>query len=382
MGWEALVDFGAQTASEIHVSPERALRCVPVYAGVRVRCDVLSSLPLHLYERRNDGGKDRATEHPLYRLLHNRPNAWTSASEFIGQLEKDVICFGGGYALANRSGDRVVELIRIAPGSVSVEHDEQTLEPVYKVTLRNGRQQTYDWRDILHVPALDGLAAIRQAREAIGLCIAMESHAARLFGGGARPSGLLKTKGKLSEARFDSLRKSWNASHSGASSGKTAILEDGTEFQPLSFSSVDLQFNEMRAWQVAEIARALGVPPTLLFDYGRATWANAEEQALSFLTFTILPRLQAWQGAISRLLSPEEQCTFYPEFLVDSITKAEVAARYTAYAQAISSGILSPNEIRAKENLPPYEGGDQYRLPLNTESASENDNKSVRKVAA
>lgn len=283
------------------------------------------------------------------------------------RMEKDTITHGGGYALANRAGDRIVELIRLAPGSVCEEIDDRTLEPSYKVTLPDGSQRLYPWRDILHVPALDGLAAIRQAREAIGLTMALERYAGALLGNGARPSGVLKFKRKLDDATYERLRKSWTSGHGGENSGKTAVLEDDADFTPLTFNSVDLQFQEMRAFQLLEISRALGVPPMLLSEYGRATWGNAEQMAQSFLSFTILPRIKLWQGAVARLLSEDEQQTYYAEFLVDELVKAEIAARFEAYAKAITNGILNPNEVRAMENRAPYEGGDEYRVAMNTE---------------
>jgi phage portal protein BeeE len=140
--YDALLGIGLTTAANIAVTPELALKCVPVYRGVSVRCEVLGSLPFMLYRRRDDGGKDRATDHPLYKLIHDRPNPWTSATEFVMQLEVDCITDGGGYALANRSGDKIVELIRLAPRSVCVDIDDATLEPKYEVTLKNGTKRT------------------------------------------------------------------------------------------------------------------------------------------------------------------------------------------------------------------------------------------------
>lgn len=372
--WAALIDAASQTAAGIMVSPDRALRCVPAYAAVRVIAETVGTLPIHLYKRRTDGGKDRAAEHPLYRLLHDRPNQWTSAPEFIMQLQKDSLTHGGGFALANRSGAKIVELIRLAPASVAVETDPATLEPRYKVTLQGGRQVVYRWQDILHVPALDGLAPIKQASEAIGLCMAMEAHAARLFGNGARPSGILKSKKKISDPVYERLKTSWGRSHAGSSSGGTAILEDDIEFQSLTFNSVDLQFQELRGFQVIEIARALRVPPTLLMDFGRATWANAAEMSQSFLTYCILPWTKLWQGAIARLLTAEEQAAYFAEFLVDDLVKADIAARFAAYAQAVTNGILNPNEVRSMENRAPYQGGDEFRRPLNTEAPADSVN--------
>jgi phage portal protein BeeE len=354
--FEALLGIGVQTAANIAVSPESALRCIPVYAGVRVRCETLGALPLHLYVRDDAGQKERAVDHPLYKLLRDRPNAWTSAAEFVMQMEQDTITHGGGFALANRSGDKIVELIRLPPNSVAVRIDPATLEPTYDLTVAGGTKINYPWQDILHVPTdLPGLngpplqsrghnSPIRQAREAIGLAMAMERHAGTLFGNGARPAGILKFKRKLTDDVHERLRKSWSSA-------------------PLTFNSVDMQFSELRAFQVVEIARALGVPPTLMQELGRATWSNAEEMSQTFLAFTILPRMKLWQGAVARLLSAEDQAKYYAEFMVDELVKADIAQRFAAYALAIQSRILNPNEVRAKENMAPYPGGDEFANP-------------------
>lgn len=364
--WSALIDAGSRTAAGILVSPDRAMKCTVAFAAVRAICETIGSLPCHLYERAADGSKTRATKHPLYRLLHDRPNGWTSAAEFVMQLQKDAVCHGAGLAYANRSGDRIVELIRLPAGSTAIETDRETMEPVYKVTLKDGGTKKYRWQDILHLPALDGLAPIKQASEAIGLAMAMETHAGNLFGRGARPSGVLKAKGKINDEVGKRLKTSWQGAHSGGNSGGTAILEDGIEFQALTFSSVDAQFAELRAFQVAEIARALRVPPVLLMDYGRATWGNSSEMSQSFLTFCILPWLKLWQGAISRLLTTEEQATYFAEFMVDDLVRADIAARFTAYSQAVQSRILLPNEIRAMENRAPIDGGDEFPAVTST----------------
>ena len=208
------------------------------------------------------------------------------------------------------------------------------------------------------MPTLGDLAPIKQAREAIGLCMAMERHAGALFGNGARPAGVLKFKRKLTNEVYERLRKSWSSGYSGENAGKTAIIEDDGDFTPLTFNSVDLQFQELRSFQVIEVARALGVPPNLLMDFGRATWGNAEQMAQGFLTFTLLPRMKLWAGAVSRLLSTDEQEQFVPEFVADALVQAEIAARFEAYAKAITNGIFNPNEVRALENRAPYEGGE------------------------
>jgi hypothetical protein len=83
--------------------------------------------------------------------------------------------------------------------------------------------------------------------------------------------------------------------------------------------------------------------------------------AQSFLTFTLLGRCKLWHGAISRLLTAEEQAEYYPEFEVDSLVKADLAARYAAFAQACGGPLLTANEVRATENRPSIDGGDELR---------------------
>jgi len=369
---EALAEFFAAagaTASAIAVTPQKALESAPVARGVAVRSETLGCLPVHLYRRLEDGGKERA-DHPLETLLSGRLNGWTSTAEFLMTMERDSLLNDiGAVAVANRvDGGRIAELIRLDPSKVVVEHDAGS-EPRYLVSQKGGGQRVYHWSDILHVPNIGGVSPIKQAREAIGLYRAMEGHAGRIFANGGRPSGVLKSPKKLGPDVIARLKASWTKAHSGDASGGTAVLEEGVDWQQITSTSVDLQFLELRGFQVTEMARALGVPPVLIFDYGRATWGNAESMAQSFLTFTLLPRLKLWCGAISRLLSPEEQTTLVPEFTVDALVQAEIAARFAAYASAISSRILCPNEVRAMENRAPYAGGEKFENPNVTAGA-------------
>jgi HK97 family phage portal protein len=373
--WSALVDQGSRTAAGIFVSPLKALECTAVAAALRIRVETLGSLGLFLYQRGANDERSRAAEHPLYALLHDRPNPWTSAAAFVMQLETDVITEGAGYAFANRVDGRIVELIRLDPLAVVEKCDAATTEPYYDVTLSGGAVRRYGWQDILHIRgSIDfanrsgarPLSALRQARQAIGLAIALEGHAARLLGNGARPSGALTTGGKrLDDVAYKRLQKSWRGAHSGDNAGGTAILEDGMDFKAITFSSVDLQFGEMRIFQSVEIGRALGVPPPMIFELGRATFANTEEMTQSFLTFSLLGRCKLWEGAIARLLTAEEQVKFYPEFEVDSLVKADLAARYAAFALACGGPFLTANEARGTDNWPSIAGGDELRPPAN-----------------
>lgn len=375
---ELIALFGASpSASGIAVTPETAMRCPTVYASVKVLAESVAQLPLHLYRRTADGGKERAADHPLAEILNGQANDWTSAFDFRLFMQTALCLHGNAFAFINRTAGKITELIPIPSPLVTVAVDPVTLEPSYKVTSQGGSQHTYHRSEIFHLKTLGidphiGLSPITQARESIGLALAMEDHAARLFSAGARPGGVFKYGKTLGPEALKRLRESFSAAHGGtANAGKTLILEDGMDFAPLQFTSVDLQFLEMRRHQVAEIARVYRIPLHLLQELERATHNNAESMGQQFLALTLLPWLEMWESAIRlALLTPDERPEYYAEFLTDDLARADLAARFAAYATAVTNGILNPNEVRAAENRSPYEGGDQFRLPMNTEDAS------------
>ena len=370
---DLLLALGAETAAGVSVSPTTAMRCSIVYACVKIIAEAVAQLPLHLYERLPDGGKERAVDHTLYELLRFQPNDWMSAFEFRLCMETDVEIHGNGYAFVNRRDGVVRELVPIPHDNVTVEVDRVTMEPRYLISDGSGGQAAYGPESILHVRNLGtdhhvGLSPVRQAREAIGLSMAMEQHGARLFGKGARPGGVIEYAKPLEPATITRLVESFEAAHTGDRTGRTLVLEDGMKFSALEFKSVDLQFLELRRFQVAEISRVYRVPLHLLNDLERTTHANAESLGRQFLAFTLLPRLENWEGAIRRtLLTREERRTHFAEFKTDELARADLAARFEAYAKAITNGFMNPNEVRAAENRGPYDGGDQFRVPMNTE---------------
>lgn len=354
--------MGANPAqSGISVNPTTAMQCTPVNRAVTLIATSVGNLPVKVFKRLGGGGKEADPTHAAYALVHDDATEWQSAAEFRERITADALLHGDGFALVQRDADgRPVELIYLPPGTVQPKVDDFG-EPFYLI---GTDQRRYGFRDVLHVAAPLGLAPIKTCREAIGLALVLERYAARLFGNGARPSGILSLKDKADATALANINAAWNAAHGGGKSGGTAFLPGDAEYQQLTFSSVDAQFAEMRAFQIGEIARAFGVPPILLQDYSRATWSNSESMGRQFLQFTLLPWLQSWQAAYRRvLLSPDERSTHLIDFVVDDILRADFGSRVEGYAKLISSRVLNPNEVRAMENRPPYPGGDEFVNP-------------------
>jgi HK97 family phage portal protein len=369
----ALIDFGRQTASSIAVTPENAWRCPIVRGAIAILSESIAQLPLLVYEVAADGSKTRAAQLPLYELLHAQPNDFTSSYEFRRDLQTDVLLHGHGFAHVGRSraSGQVVELIRINPAAVTLDENDAG-EPLYFVTDKHGTRRQIDRADILHITATGRRSPIEDCREAIGLSIAMERHQGQLYGNAARPGGVLKLPGRLNPATHERLMADFQQKWAGAG-GKTLILEDNASFEALTFSSFDLQHLELRRFAVSEIARAFRIPPHMLADLERTTHNNAEEMGSQFLQLSLLPHIVNWEQAMRRaLLTPAERQRYTIEFLTDGIARAALAQRYEAFGKATAGAAwMTANEARARENLPPIEGGDALMQPLNMQPSDE-----------
>ncbi|MCJ2033162.1 phage portal protein [Methylobacterium sp. J-068] len=371
----ALFGAGTTTASGEAVGPESALRVPAVVAAVRTIAETLSSLPIHVYRRGADGSRQRDRDHAAAKVL-DRPAPWLGPYEFKLRLIFDAIRHGQAFAVAARAGGTVRELHRIVPGGMRVEYDSATGEPNYKLSGQTGGDRTYRWSDVVHlvpVPS-DGapVSLISLAREAIGFASTLEKHGARLFGNGARPSGILSFEEKLSPVEIKNRVAVWNAVHGGGRSGGTAVMDRKATYTGLTLNSVDLQYLELRRHQVLEIARVFRVPPHMLAEMDRATHANSEELGLQFVAYCIRPWCDLIEGALSRVLFSEaERDTHFVEFQLDDLLRGNILQRFDALNKAIGGPWLTPNEGRAVENRPDIEGGSKLNLPQGVAAPSD-----------
>lgn len=352
-------------ASGVSVNPTTAMQCAPVAAAVHCIAQGVSRCPFHVYQRSDDGSRERAPDHPLSTILRDAANEWTPSAAFVELITADALLHrNGGIAEIIRVEGRPVELIRLDPQTVTIETDPYGA-PLYK--LSGPRQRVLSYGDVLHLAAPKGAPAWL-GREAIGLALVLEQHGARLFGNGARPSGILSIDGTANDGALAKIKTAWNAAHGGQRSGGTAVLPAKVEYSQLSLDPVSSQYLELRRFAINEIARFFGVPPTKLAELERGTFANTEQMGREFVDYTLAPWLRRWEGEIRlKLLSADERETFYVEALTDALVAADLETRAEAYSKLIAARILNPNEARALENRAPYPGGDVFANP-NTSS--------------
>lgn len=365
---------GGESSSGEHVTHETAMRCAAVFSCVGVLSESVAQLPLKLYREIKGGGKEVVKDHPLHRLLNRQPNEWMTAFEWREMGEAWLCLTGNHYAFVNRdSRGRVSEILPLPSDRVTVEQNSDwTLK--YTVSFGNGRgQEVVPAANMLHIRyrtknGFQGISPIGYARESIGLALATEKHGARLFKNGARPGGVLEHPGRMSEEAAVRFKAQWQAAFSGENSHKTALLEDGMKFSPNTMTSEDAQYLETRRFQTADIARIFRVPLHMIQETEKSTsfGTGIESITIGFVRFTLLPWLVRWEQALMRdLLTREEQGLYSIEHMVEGMERGDIKSRYAAYNIGIMSGILSPNEVRAKENLNPRDGGDEFLTPMN-----------------
>lgn len=359
--WLEAIFGSLPTASGQPVTADQALRVPAVGSAIRVISEAIACLDVSVKTIAGDGTEADDKANPVLPLLRDEANDWTSGYELIRNLAVDALTSDvGGLAYVNRVNGTAQEIIRYRPGVITVIYDPNTDEPTYRLNNRIVPAQ-----DVIHLRAPFGRAPLTLAREAIGVALTLELHAARLFGRGARPSGYLKFPPKMGEESVKRARAAWRLTHEGDDTGgRTAILYDGAEFEAATFASTDAQFLENRKFQITEIARAFRVPPSMLFDLDRATWGNTEQMGKEFLTYCLEPWLKAMEGALRRaLFLPEDRARFAIRFDRDDLTRADLATRATVINSLISSRVLNPNEGRNWLGLAAREGGDEYANP-------------------
>lgn len=353
------------------VTPTTALGVTAVYACVRVIAETIGTLPLYVYQRLNGdtNQKQRANAHMLYRLLRWRPNPAMSAVDFLSCMQAHATLRGNAYAVITRNNrGEVTELYPWHPDHVRIVADGWKI--AYELRVKSGGVEILPANRVFHLRGMsgDGIVGydpITLASNAVGLCLASEKFGARFFKNGSVASGVFKHPGKLSDNAMKNLQESLS-NRAGDGAFRAIIVQEGMDWSQISITPEQGQFLQTRQFQLNEIARMFRVPPHMIGDLSRATFSNVEQQSIDFVQHTIRPWMRIWESAIStQLLRDDERDSYFAEFLVDELLRGDSAARWATYSTAVDKGILSVNEVRARENLNPRDGGDEYYHPLN-----------------
>jgi len=365
-----------KTTSGVTVNEVTSLEVSAVFACVRVISEAVASLPLFVY-RRDGENRSLASDHPLFSVLHRSPSADMTSFTYRQTMQSHVLIYGNGYSeIVRDNGGRVREIVPMLPDRTKPRRaSDGSIE--YEVRAADGRTtaRVLPGRDVLHIPGLsfDGLmgyAPLSLAKETVGLAKAAEQMAGSFYGNNSVSSGVLEYDGTLGDDEYKRLRDNWETLYKGPEKAyKVAILEQGLKFKQLTIAGREAQFLESRRFAVEEIARRFNVPPSMIQDHTRSTFSNVEQQALSFVMYTLRPWLVSWEQELARKLFAGEPGMF-AEHRVEGLLRADFSTRMSGYVNGRQWGWLSANDIRKLENMSPIDGGDSYLVPLNMQDST------------
>lgn len=374
-----LIEFlreGRETASGITVSTKEALKNTTVVRCVSLISFAIGMLPLHLQFKES---KEKAEDHPLFRVLHRRPNAWQTAFEFRSLMQQWALganrdgCRGDAFAYIIRSRGQIRQLVPIPTDRVRPkQRADWTLE--YEYQRPDGSTITLPQRDIFHLryglseDGISGLSLVRQAAEAIGLAQQTERAAARLFKNGMMVGGALAHPGKLSPEAYERLKASMEEREGADMAHKWLITEEGMEAKPFAQTGRDSQNIEQRRHQIEEIARPFGVPRPLLGVDDTSWGSGIDVLGQFFVRYALNPWFEAWQQAIERSLLTEEEAEIYEaKFNAGALLRGSMKDQAEFFAKGLGAGghqpFLEVAEVRdwldlpRDANLPPPPGG-------------------------
>jgi HK97 family phage portal protein len=343
-----------------------AWACVNLLAGT------IASLPLMVYRTDRGGRRTIAADHPLYRVLHDSPNADQTALDFWEFVCACLEMHGNSFCEIERAGDgRVIALSPpIVPELVTVRR------------AGNGDLE-YEWSDgsrrrketqahILHIRGfggspLGGLSTLTFGRQAFGMARSINAAAQATFRNGVRVSGVMSSEKAFSVEQRKQAEDALQQKYTGAmNAGVPMLLDNGLKWQSISINPEDAQMLESRAFSVEEICRFFGVPPHMVGHTEKVTsWGTGlEQQTLGFQKFTLRRRLKRIEQALEKqLLTPRDRADGVTiEFNLEGLLRADSKARSEFYRTMTQIGAMTINEVREYENMAPVEGGDVPRM--------------------
>lgn len=383
--WNEIFGSSFETDSSVKVNQRTALMYSPVWQAVSLISGDVSGIPIKIY-RVSGPGRDEQRNHPAARLVSRKANMEQSSYDFWRVMMTDALIWNNAYALIDRTeGDIPIGLLPLLPDRTSAKRlpDGQ----LFYESLIDGSPDAFAARDILHVRSIrvdgiDGLPLITQARNSFGLGLAAEKFGSKFFSNGAKAGGILEVPAAMSKIARDRVESDFTRHYTGQDAWfKTVVLREGAKFHALSIKPNEGQFLETRQEQVREVARWFNLPAHKLGDSSRTGYNTTAEENRAYLQGTLSHWLNTIRWEVwDKLLSESEQDDHLVEHDTMDLLRMDIKSRFETYSLGINNRILNPNEARERENLPPYEGGSEFLVPLNIGQGGQDNQENARNV--
>lgn len=356
------------SSSAVPVTSESAMQLSTVWACVKLITESVGSLPINVYKISDGGVRTEFNDHPLARLLRNKPNRYQTRQEYIESLVWQFCMQGNDYSQVTRdSKGQLVSLMPYMTPQMRVDlKDNGNVEYNYQTS--GGVQKIIDPKDIWHNKlfgnGIIGLSPFAHARNSIAVAQAAEQATTNIYRNGGKPSGLLMFDKFLTKEQRTTAKQNFAEITSG-NEDRLFVLEGGMDWKGVSLSPSDIELLSSRKFQIEEICRVFGVPSVLVNDTTATTsWGSGIEQIIQgFYKFTLRPYLERYESSMrANLLNNYERDTMEIEFDFQSLLQQDKSARIKSGKEAVQGGLMSPNQFRLSEGWKPEPGGDKLYM--------------------
>ena len=348
-----LLDTNNQTR-KFNINPKTAISIPAVLACIKVIAETIATLPCHIYER--DGDKTvRTPTHNLDYLLHHSPNGVMTKVNFFESIMVQTLIFGNAFVEIERNSFLDIEALHIlSPENMSIKIENNNITYEYN---DSGVIKIYSPDDIIHIAGLSGnglvgLSPIYTCHTELSTMLSQSYFSLDFFSNGAKKTPVLTAETKLKpetkQALKDSFRVNW---HKGI-----VLLEEGIKVEPMTMALSDAQFLESKQYSLQDVCRIYRVPPHMVADLSHATFSNIEQQYIAFVRETILTWCVRLENAFGmKLFKGKDESKYFIKFVIDGLLRGDTATRQQAYKTQLENGIITINEWRKLENLPPID---------------------------
>ncbi|WP_412497283.1 phage portal protein [Vibrio fluvialis] len=354
------------------VTVESALGLSAVYACIGVLGRSMGQLPLHVMRRDANGKVARATDHPVYYLLHDEPNPFQTSYDWRESGMVHVSGWGNHYTeiIRHPQSGEVRELGLVRPWESSLTKTANG-RYAYAVTGDDVSPRAVSPEDMIHIKAIGsdgkvGKSPIAQCRESFALGIETQGYGNQFFRSGGKPTGIVSVKSQLEEKTWNRLLDRWRKSKAEMQSNdnKTLFLPSELAYQSITIPPEDAQFLETRKFSRSEIAGIFNVPAHMINDLEKATFSNISEQAIQFVRHTMIPWVVKWEQELNRKLFTQQErlAGYYIKFNLNGLLRGTAKERAEFYSKAIRDGWMTRNQVRELEDMNEADGLDTYLL--------------------
>ena len=352
---------------------EQVLTIPVANACLAIIVNSIKDLPIELYERIDEKTTKKLTDDYRIRLLNDQPNTVSTGVDFKARMIRDIVLHGNAYVEIEKDGNKIESLWNLDPRLVAISTLTDPVKPyiIKDIVIRiTGSSVPLKIDEVMIAVAdsddlgLSGNGVIAYGDKIIELALNELELSSNIMNNGSSPASILKIEKNLSPDAQQRLRDSWEKLYKGASnSGKLVILEEGMSYEKMTYSPSELGISDLMNSTSSSICQLFNVPEQMV-SASANTYGSVESMSIRFLQYCISPIISIIESALNRsLLLEKEKGKLFFKINTDTVLQSTQQERYEALNTGISSGILSINEARIKENLPPIDDN-FHRLSL------------------